>query len=151
MIGQATGYKSKALATWIALVVGAFGLHRFYLHGPRDPWGWLFPLPAMIGLYGVHRARQLGQDDHLAWFLIPLLGLVLATTMLSAIVYALMPDEKWNARYNPGGRVSRSGWATVIGAALALLIGAGVLMATIAFSGQRFFEYQAEQVPGAGH
>jgi hypothetical protein len=150
MIGQPTGYKSKALATWIALVGGALGLHRFYLHGPRDLWGWLYPLPALIGVYGVQRARQFGQDDHLAWFLIPLLGLVLATAMLSAIVYALMPDETWNARYNPSGRVSRSGWATVIGAALALLIGAGVLMATIAFSGQRFFEYQAEQAPGAG-
>jgi hypothetical protein len=32
----------------------------------------------------------------------------------------------------------------VIGVVLALLIGAGVLMATIAFSGQRFFEYQIE-------
>jgi hypothetical protein len=144
------GYKSKTLATWIALVGGAFGLHRFYLHGPRDAWGWLHPLPALLGIHGVRRMQEFGQDDRLSWALIPLLGLVLAASMLAAIVYALTPDEKWNARYNPEGRASRGGWAVVIGAALALLIGAGVLMATIAFSGQRFFEYQAAEARKAG-
>ena len=139
------GYKSKALATWIAIVFGAIGLHRFYLHGLRDPWGWLYPIPALLGLYGVQRARQFGQDDRLAWVLIPLLGLVLAAAMLTAIVHALMPDEQWNTRFNPRGPASRSGWATVIGAGVALLLGAGVLMATIAYSGQRYFEYQVEE------
>ena len=145
MTRPSRGYKSKTLATWIALVGGSFGLHRFYLHGPRDTLGWLHPLPTLLGLVGVQRVQQFGQDDRLSWALIPLLGLALATAMLMAIVYALTPDEKWNARYNPVGRAPRSGWAVVIGAALALLIGAGVLMATIAFSGQRFFEYQIEE------
>ncbi|MEO8125091.1 MAG: hypothetical protein ABI633_13670, partial [Burkholderiales bacterium] len=76
--------------------------------------------------------------------LIPLLGLTLASAMLSALVYALGPDEKWNARYNPSGPASRSGWVTVIGAIVALMLGAGVLMATLAFSAQRFYEIQAE-------
>ena len=58
--------KSKTLATWIALIGGSLGLHRFYLHGFRDPWGWLFPLPTLVGLYGVQRMRLLGQDDRLA-------------------------------------------------------------------------------------
>jgi len=144
------GYKSKALATWIAIVGGAFGLHRFYLGGLRDVWGWLHPLPALLGLYGVWRARQFGQDDHWSWMLIPLLGLVLAGAMLMAIVYALGPDDRWNARHNPGGRASRNGWATVIGAAVALMIGSTVLMATVAFSGQRYFEFQLEQA-GKAH
>ena len=139
------GYRSKAVATWVALVGGMLGLHRFYLHGLRDAWGWLHPLPALLGLYGVQRVREFGQDDRWSWVLVPLLGLVLAASMLTAIVYALTPDEKWNATYNPVGRGSRSGWAVVIGAALALLLGSGVLMATIAFSGQRFFEYQIEE------
>ncbi len=145
MTRPTAGYKSKAMATWIALVGGAFGLHRFYLHGLRDAWGWLHPLPAVLGIYGVQRMQRFGQDDRLSWALIPLLGLVLAGSMLMAIVYALTPDEKWNARYNPVGRASHGGWAVVIGAALALLVGASVLMATIAFSGQRFFEYQVEE------
>lgn len=137
------GRKSKTLATWIAIVGGTLGLHRFYLHGLGDRWGWLFPLPTALGAIGVQRALALGQDDRLSWLLIPLLGVTLSVAMLSAIVYALTPDERWNERFNAGMPISRTGWATIIGAALALLLGAGVLMATVAFSGQRFFEYQA--------
>lgn len=137
-------FKSKAIATWIAIIGGVFGLHRFYLHGMRDIWGWLYSVPTFLGLYGVHRMRSLGQDDRLAWVLIPLLGLTLASAMLSSLVYALGPDEKWNARYNQSGPASRSGWVTVIGAIVALMLGAGVLMATLAFSAQRFYEILAE-------
>lgn len=139
------GLKSKTLAAWIALLGGALGLHRFYLHGLADPWGWAFPLPTLLGILGVQRALTLGQDDRLSWLLIPALGLALSAATLSAIVYALMPDERWNARFNGGVAASRTGWAAVIAAALALLVGAGVLMATVAFSGQRFFEYQVSR------
>ena len=142
-------YRSKTLATWIALIGGAFGLHRFYLHGLSDRWAWLFIPPTLVGLYGVQRMREFGVDDHLAWALIPLLGLMLAATMLTAIVYGLMPDERWNARFNPMGPQHRTGWATVIGVIAALVVGAGVLMATIAFSAQRYFEYQAEKAHDA--
>lgn len=136
--------RSKTLATWITLVGGCLGLHRFYLHGFRDPWGWLLPVPTFVGLYGVQRMREFGQDDRLAWVLIPLLGIVVAGTMLAAIVHGLTPDEKWNARHNRAGGGPRSGGLAVAGAILALMLGAGVLMATIAFSGQRWFEFQAQ-------
>jgi hypothetical protein len=139
------GHKSKTVATWIALIGGSLGLHRFYLHGVRDIVGWLHPLPTLIGAYGLHRVEQFGQDDKLSWALLPILGLMVASSMLTAIVYGLMDDEKWDARFNAGGPASHSGWAAVIGVILALLLGAGVLMATIAFSGQRFFEYQIEE------
>ncbi|MES3015464.1 MAG: hypothetical protein V4750_17280 [Pseudomonadota bacterium] len=144
MNGGSPGYKSKTLATWIALIGGSVGLHRFYLHGFRDVWGWLFIVPSTVGLYGVQRMRHLGVNDHLAWALIPLLGVMLSIAMLSAIVYGLTPDEKWNARFNPHGPDHQMNWATVIGVAAALIIGGGILMATIAFSAQRYFEYAAE-------
>ncbi len=137
-------YKSKTLATWIALLGGSFGLHRFYLHGLRDPWAWLFPWPTLLGIYGVQRARAFGLDDPLSWLLIPLLGLMLAATMLHAIVIGLTSDATWNARFNAGTRAHRSGWFTVIGVVLALAFGAAALMATLSFSAQRYFEYQAE-------
>jgi len=105
-------YRSKTLATWIAVVGGAFGLHRFYLHGLADRWGWLFIPPTLAGLYGVRRMREFGVDDHLAWALIPLLGFALAAAMITAIVHGLTPDERWNARYNPSGPQHRTGWAT---------------------------------------
>ncbi|MDL2337295.1 MAG: hypothetical protein QFE16_05575 [Pseudomonadota bacterium] len=141
-------YKSKTLATWIAIIGGSLGLHRFYLYGLRDLPGWLHPLPTLIGLYGVQRARSLGQDDHLAWVLIPLLGFTIAAAMLAAIVYGLTSDDKWNARFN-ANRPGHSGWAAIIGVMLALLVGAGVLIAAIAFAGQRYFEYQVETEPVA--
>lgn len=136
--------KSKALATWLAILGGGLGLHRFYLHGAGDPWAWLHAPLTALGAYGVLRQLALGQDDRLAWLLIPLLGLVLSASMLAAIVYGLTPDEKWDARFNGGASVTRSGWGVVLGVIGALMIGATVLMATIAFSSQRFFEWQVD-------
>jgi hypothetical protein len=143
------GYKSKTLATWIAVIGGSLGLHRFYLHGLRDRWGWLFVWPTLVGLYGVQRMRHLGGDDHLAWALIPLLGLVVSIAMFSAIIYGLTPDERWNARFNPDGPQHRMGWPTVIGVVVALVVGGGVLMATRAVTAQRYFEYEADPASAA--
>lgn len=143
-------YKSKTLATWATFLGGPMGLHRFYLHGFGDLWGWLHFGPTMLGAWGLRRVTEYGQDDQLAWLLIPILGFTVAATMLQAILYGLTPDEAWHARFNAGlvssGRVlPSSGWAAVIGVALSLMVGATVLMSTIAFSGQRYFEYQVEQ------
>ncbi len=142
-------YRSKTLATWLGLLGGPLGLHRFYLGGLGDVWGWLHPLPTLLGLWGLHRMDQLGQDDRLAWLLLPLLGLSFATAMLQTILIGLTPDERWHARHNPAlaGRADApaAGWGAVIPVILALVLGAGVLMATIAFSGQRYFEYQVEE------
>ncbi len=138
-------YKSKTLATWIALIGGSLGLHRLYLHGWRDALAWLHLLPTVIGLVGVRRMLELGQDDQLAWLLLPLLGLMLAQAALWAIVYGLLPDERWDARHNPGAPGRATGWGPVLGVIAALIVGATSLMATIAFSGQRYFEWQVEE------
>lgn len=141
--------KSKTLATWIAIIGGSLGLHRFYLHGFRDLPGWLHPLPTLIGAHGVNRALALGQDDQLAWALMPLLGCTVVAAMLAAIVYGLTSDDNWNKRFNGGRAASRGGWLAILGVMLALLVGSAVLMATIAFSSQRYFEheYEAERKP----
>lgn len=138
---------SKTIATWLALLAGSLGAHRFYLHGRRDLLAWLHPLPTLLGLAGVVRMRNLGQDDLAAWLLIPLLGLMLAQAMLTAIVYGLTPDERWARRWHadlPAGQPPpASGWAAVIAVILALMVGGVVLVGTLAFGGQKFFEYQA--------
>jgi hypothetical protein len=137
-------YKSKTLATWLALLGGSLGLHRFYLHGARDTLAWLHPLPTAAGLWGVDRMLGLGQDDQLAWLLLPLLGLMLAQAALCAIVYGLTSDTRWDERHNPGLPAHATAWGPVLGVIAALLVGATALMATIAFSGQRYFEWQVE-------
>lgn len=143
-------YRSKTLATWLAVLGGTLGLHRFYLHGPRDLVGWLHPLPTLLGVAGVVRMRNLGQDDQVAWLLIPLLGVMITIAMLAAIVYGLTPDERWDERHNGGRRGPGTAWGPVLGVILALMLGAGVMMGTIAFGGQKFFEWQLEQSRGGG-
>ena len=142
---SAQQYKSKTIATWLALLLGSLGLHRFYLHGLGDRLAWLHPLPTLIGLYGVHRMDTLGQDDRLAWFLMPILGLMLVQAMICGIVYGLTSDEKWALQHAQAERPS--GWLAIIGVIACVLIGGTVLMSTIAFSAQRYFESQVE----AGH
>jgi TM2 domain-containing protein len=131
---------SKAVATWLAFLGGSLGLHRFYLHGLRDPWAWLFPWPTLAGAYGFWRMRQWGVDDAVGALLVPLLGAMVAATMLVAIVYGLTSDERWLARYGGNALTARSGWPTLVAVALSLATGAAVAMATIAFTAQRYFE-----------
>lgn len=135
-------YRSKSFAAWLALVGGALGLHRVYLHGALDKLAWAHVPPTALGLYGVERMSQLGQDDRLAWVLVPVLGLMLSLGMLMAIIYALTPDERWDAQWNGGHPARETRWAPVLAAIAALLVGGVVLIGTIAFSIQKFFEWQ---------
>ena len=102
--------------------------------------------------------RELGVDDRLSWLLIPWFGLTISVGMLSAIVIGLTTDAAWARRYagdpsqpaalpareeddeDPPGIV-HTGWGPVLGVILALMVGGGVLMGTIAFSVQKIFEW----------
>lgn len=139
-----THYKSKSIAAWLAVIGGTLGWHRLYLRGWGDKLAWLHLVPTLIGYVGVLRMRDLGQDDRVAWLLIPVLGLMIAQAMLCAILYGLTPDERWDARHNPGSPVHATGWIPVFAVIVALLVGATALMGTIAFGGQKFFEWQLE-------
>ena len=141
--------KNKTLAAWLAFLGGPVGLHRFYLRGPSDFLGWTLWMPTALGLYGIHRIRTYGQDDLASWLLVPLLGFTIAGCALTAIVYGLSTPEKWNTCYNPNkpadAATGHTSWVTVFALALALMVGTTALMASLAFSFQRYFEYQVEQ------
>ena len=141
--------KNKTLAAWLAFLGGPLGLHRFYLHGLGDLWGWALPIPTALGLYGIQRVQDHGLDDHASWVLIPLLGFTVAACALTGIVYGLMTREKWNARHNPAAAADAlpgaTSWLTIGAVVLALLVGTTALMASLAFSFQRYFEYQVEE------
>ena len=141
--------KNKTLAAWLAFLGGPLGLHRFYLHGLGDLLGWFLPIPTALGIYGIERVQRYGVDDQWSWVLIPLFGFTIAGCALTAIVYGLMTRESWNARFNravgedaPAGGTN---WFTIAAVVLSLLVGTTVLMASIAFSFQRYFEYQIEE------
>jgi TM2 domain-containing membrane protein YozV len=141
--------KSKTLAAFLALALGTMGLHRFYLKGWGDWVGWLFPIPTALGWWGVERVRALGQDDQLAWVLVPMLGVALAASCLTAVVYAVTPQDKWNAAHNPhlpADAPAGAGHALTIAVlVVAMLAGTTAFMASLAFSFQRYFEYQIEE------
>jgi len=141
--------KNKTLAAWLAFLGGPFGLHRFYLYGTSDMLAWLLPIPTALGLYGLGRAQKYGLDDPLSWVLIPLLGFTISGCALTAIVYALTATEKWNARFNPtasaDAAAGQTQWVTVGAVVLSLLFGATVLMSSIVFSFQHYFEFQIEE------
>ena len=141
--------KNKTLAAWLAFLGGPLGLHRFYLHGLGDLLGWALPIPTALGIYGIERVQRYGLDDQWSWVLIPLLGFTIAGCALTAIVYGLMTREKWNTRFNrsaPEDAVAGgTNWFTIGAVVLSLLVGTTVLMASIAFSFQRYFEYQVEE------
>ena len=143
--------KNKTLAVWLTLVTGPVGLHRIYLLRRFDGISCLQLVTTVVGAYGVLRARELGVDDHLSWLLAPLLGLSVAASSLAAIVYGLMDTEKWNLRFNPDSpqddAAGASGWLTVGGLVIALLMGATLLLSSISVGFQRYFEYQAEEPP----
>jgi len=143
--------KNKTLAAWLAFLGGPLGLHRFYLRGLSDMLGWMLPIPTALGLYGIQRVQQFGQDDQYSWVLIPLLGFTMAGCALQAIWYGLQTPEKWNARYNPSAPeqagAGQTRWLTVGAIVVSLLVGTTVLMASLAFSFQRYFEYQIEEAP----
>jgi hypothetical protein len=141
--------KNKTVATWLAAVGGSMGLHRFYLRGLGDWIGWLHPIAAALGWWGVERVREFGQDDPMSWVLIPFLGMSIAAGCLAGIVYALSDRAKWNRWFNPtldaeaapGG----TNWFTILALILSLMFGAVALMSSLAFGVQRYFEYQIEE------
>ena len=148
---------SKSLATWIAVIGGSIGLHHFYL---RSRWGWLYPIPTLAGLAGAIRMRNLGVDDPLSWALLPWLGLTISVGMLCAIVIGLTTDAKWARLHagvpgqpivaatrdeddeSPPPGIVPTGWGPVLGVIVALMVGGGVLMSTIAFVVEKAFVVQ---------
>ena len=140
--------KNKTIALWLTLVVGPLGLHRIYLRGRYDTLSMALASATLVGLYGLYRARSLGVDDQISWLLIPFLGFTMAGCALNAIVYGLMSAASWNDRFNPTAPADspqgQTGRWTVAGLITALFLGTTVLMASLAFTFQRYFEYQAE-------
>ena len=121
-------HKNKAFTTLLAFLLGGLGAHRFYLHGIKDAWGWLHlaALPATLLL------RQLFPEADWFYQILPL-TLSALLGFLEALVLGLMPDDKWDARYNAGtGRQSDTGWPLAVELVATLMLGAGELIATMA-------------------
>jgi hypothetical protein len=126
-------FRHKALAALLASLGGALGLDRLYL---RQRLWWLplgvtaLTLPLLVGV------RNWYQSPAFFVLMIPVVA-----GFLRALILALMPDERFDARFNAGSaRRNRSGWAAVLVAVFTLAGGAIALMATLALLFQTYYE-----------
>jgi TM2 domain-containing membrane protein YozV len=121
-------HKNKTLASFLAVVLGGFGVHRFYLKGPVDRLGLLHlcALPVTGMVVGI------AHDADPFYKLLPLIVSYLVG-FLEALVIGLTPDEKWDAAHNIGsGRSTQSNWMLALLLVATMLVGSTVLIATIA-------------------
>jgi TM2 domain-containing membrane protein YozV len=129
-----TPFRHKALAALLASVFGALGLERLYL-GQRRWWLPLavtaLMLPLLIGV------RNWYQSPAFFVAMVPVIA-----GFIHALVLALMPDEKFDARFNSASpRRNTSGWNAVLVAIVTLMVGATILMTTIVLLFQTYFEH----------
>lgn len=123
-----TMHKNKTLATLLAAILGGIGVHRFYLFGKKDFWGWAhtttLPLAALL--------VTLRPNQPMLFTAAPLVVSVLSA-FLEALVLGLTPDDKWDAQHNASsGQQSSSGWPLALILVLTLGAGAIAVIATIA-------------------
>lgn len=121
-------HKSKAFATLLALLFGGLGLHRFYLQGLRDTWGWVHMASGAI-------SAALLSGDPTRPLLVntaPLVLSVLAACIITFVI-GLMPDEKWDALHNANStRKSDTGWPVPLMMVINLGYGATLLLLVLA-------------------
>lgn len=121
-------HKNKTLATFLATVTGGFGLHRFYLRGKKDGWGWLHFATVPLSVLAV----TMGGDRQSMFLALPFIVSVLSA-FIEALVIGLTPDDKWDAHYNASsGRQSDSRWPLALLLVLTTGIGAVAMIATMA-------------------
>lgn len=121
-------HKNKTIATLFASLLGAFGIHRFYIAGYKDRWAWLHLLSLPLSAI----ALSVFKNQPTLFTLSPLLisGFV---AIIEALVIGLTPDEKWDAAHNPqSGTQSQSDWPLALLLVLTVGIGAIALIAAIA-------------------
>lgn len=126
-------FRHKALAALLAAVGGALGANRIYL-GQRYAW---LPLavtaasaPLLVGVMN--------------WYQTPAFFVMMVPVIagfIQALALALMPDDRFDARFNSGStRGNRSGWDAVLVAAVTLFVGAFVTVTVIVLLFQTMFE-----------
>lgn len=121
-------HKNKTFAALLATTTGGIGLHRFYLRGLADKWGWLHA----VSLLGCAAVFALWPKADPYFLLLPLILSILVGA-LEALVLGLMPDEKWDAVFNAdSGKHSNSRWPLAIVLVATLMFGAFSLIAAIA-------------------
>lgn len=118
-------HRNKVVVAWLASVLGLFSIHWWYLERRH---AWLMTTFAVLMLV-------LAQFYPVWWDSPPFLLLLLPVSagIIEALVFALMADEKFDARYNPhSGLQTKTGWNAVIAAIVTTFLGGTVILFGIA-------------------
>lgn len=121
-------HKNKTFATFLALVLGGIGAHRFYLRGSLDKIGLLHvcSIPVAGLVYG------LAPEANAFFKVLPLVISYIAG-FIEALVLGLTPDEKFDAAYNAGsGKASASRWILAVLLVTTMMTGAVAVIGTLA-------------------
>ena len=129
-------FRRKSIAALLAFLFGALGFHRLYLDRPR----WWLPLALTVLLLPLLMGvRNWYQTPAFFVLMVPVIA-----GFIEALVLALMPDQKFDTRYNPGvERRNNSGWDAVLVAIVTLMVGSTVTITAIVLLFQTIFESAA--------
>lgn len=105
--------KSKTTAVVLALFVGAFGVHRFYLN---RWWGLPYLLLCWTGITGV-------------------------VALIEGIVFAFTKQEKWDAKYNGGQPTGDAGAGSAVIAIVAVISGIALIGILAAIALPAYHDY----------
>ena len=124
----AAAHKNKTAATFLALILGGVGAHRFYLRGSLDKAGLLHvaSLPIAGLVYGLAPEAD--------WFfkVLPLVISYIAG-FIEGLAIGVTSDEKFDLAFNArSGRSSQSRWVLALLLVGTMLIGAVVTIFTLA-------------------
>jgi TM2 domain-containing membrane protein YozV len=126
-------HKNRFAAALLAFVFGGLGAHRFYLASHRWWWysAWLIVGMLLFATFANPVSTWL-----LVFALLPVwMGFV------EAMAFGVMPDEKWDARFNSESQKrSENGWNCVFIAILSLLVGTTIFMTTVILAAQYYYE-----------
>lgn len=121
-------HRNKVLVAWLASLLGVVGGHWWYL-GRRGAWVLTAYTALMLALSFTVFDSWWDNPAFLS------LNILFAAGFIESVVFALKPDEAFDARYNPdSGQTTRTGWNAVIVAIVSTLLGGIVVVAGIAMT-----------------
>jgi hypothetical protein len=121
---------NKTVAAFLSATLGGLGLHRFYMYGKRDSWGWIYAAAFLVYSCLVLTEYPAKPFGNILYALFPL---PVYAAFIESLTIGLTPDEKWDAKHNRHtDRTSASRWPLVIVLVLTLLIGFTALVTSLA-------------------
>lgn len=128
MTSEQAMHKNKTIAAFLALIAGWGGVHRLYLRGFRDKLALLH-----LGCVAASALLMaLMPQSNIFYRLLPV-ALSGIAGLIEGLTIGLMPDEKFDARFNPGsGRRSDSRWPLALVLVASMLVGASALIGAMA-------------------